>query len=231
MLTVKHGSFTLVELMVSLAIIAIVSLGGISGYVALRDMQVIEQETESFSTALGYAKNSSFVSKRTESATSVEFWVYGVGIDLTQIHGRKYSLFKVCDDNVVSYRKFNSLENPLYSVSGFNIDYTKDKCNGSSAVRFEESFDIDISGQIESVSCTAIGGQQVDYIVFESTTGKPHFYRNIGSGLTEILDIRYMQCLFEMGIQDRTIRITEGGSILIELTNVTYPDRNIDLSS
>ena len=204
----RFGAFTLVEMLLVMAILLILSTLSISAFMGLRRSIVLNETTTSFQQVVRNTQRAAMLLSRNAS----EKWMYGTGIDLRNIEGVDgyYTTFKWCSpfnnygedylniSYVYSTSKFPAynpklpLSNPLIGGTNgtFPISSEAEDCgitenflvaNGVYLVTRDE-----ISRQIKSpVSATlrnAAGGSdnKIAFIVFESISGRAFFYNDSG---------------------------------------------------
>jgi prepilin-type N-terminal cleavage/methylation domain-containing protein len=118
----KYSGFTMVEMLIVLAIIAILFATMVTSFRGVRDNLTLNDSAFSLAQDIRYAQRSSLFLKRAAN----ERWIYGIGIDFEKIRtDGTYKVFKWCapyDDYDVSIEQMTSelpgfVLDPAYAVN------------------------------------------------------------------------------------------------------------------
>lgn len=183
-----------------MVIVAVTLSMSLSAFFGLRTSMTVHQTIENLRSDVVYAQRSAMFLKRGAN----EKWIYGIGIsfkDLNKTNDHKYSLFKWCSQ-YPSYRD--------YGTELFSNAYSRTLlvCNSTSSGISPIKSEIKLLGNnlISTVSPSS-----VNYIIFESITGVPHFYRADGS----IDPATRVEIIMSMNKQAASLVLDENGSIYV----------------
>jgi type II secretory pathway pseudopilin PulG len=215
----KYSAFTLVEMLIVMAIL--VTLFGIiiSSFTGMKDSLSLSDATYTLAQDIRYAQRSSLFLKR----DSKERWIYGVGIDLNSsiINSTgSYPIFKWCSpfndyDANGDVRMISEL--PSYDPSLQFTDLITGKKNASIPTTYDSASDYcakcvgsnctspEVLNPLKGYGLTKLGnGIQVEFlnasgvvistgyprfILFESITGRAFFYNESGTLMNYYKDI------------------------------------------
>ncbi|MEA3357066.1 MAG: prepilin-type N-terminal cleavage/methylation domain-containing protein [Patescibacteria group bacterium] len=172
----NERAFTLIEMMIVLAIIVILIAISWSGFFELRTTMRLHQASENLKSDLVYAQRSAMFIKRKDK----DRWIRGIGVKLDGLDHdpMTYTIFKWCaSDDGGNYEDF-------YAVA-FGSIYEEDvSCSligdGEGLESLSGKEDVLVSnGGMTYVNSIDVGGS-ASYVVFEAVTGKPHFYNDTG---------------------------------------------------
>ena len=176
------AGFTLVELLTTMTIVAVILGLSASGFIGLRTTMILKQSAETMKSDIMYAKRAAMLVKREQG----EHWINGVGIDLASmsLEDNAYRMFKYCGDDD-TYHPFAN-EDIGYVISLVeNPPECYGSCESSGVSEFTSVPGYD-KVQPSSTTVNFLVDRSVRIIFFESPTGKLHLYDCDGSEI--ILD-------------------------------------------
>lgn len=193
----RYRGFTLVEMLLVMAIFIIVMAIGISSFSGVRDSSLTNELTLTIAQDIRDVQRSAMLLDRDRN----ERWLYGIGIDLSQIGTTgTYSTFKWCsrDDNYgdsletkgevpnynPSYLLNNGTNGKLLTGSGDNLD----SCPKGTNVQGLLSLGKKVQSQNYDSTYLCFPEPQVRYIVFEAVSGRAFFYDVNGFLLNYVRD-------------------------------------------
>lgn len=181
----KYQAFTLLEMLLVLAILSILGSVSISAFSGLQSSVSVNQETENISQDVRNLQRSSILLTRDEN----ERWLYGLGIDFSKYTDTgTYTLFKWCSpyDDYGATQTESDIPgydgNSLSSTDLPTADYSTDCSKGiglSRLVKYGETYitDMDLHPRIVS---RGYYDQPIAYVLFESISGRAFFYDKSG---------------------------------------------------
>lgn len=186
--------YTLIEMLIVLAIFIIITTIGFRSFYGLRDSIAMNEKILSLSQDFRYAQRSALFLER----GSNDRWVYGIGLDFsTLLSDGKYKLFKWCSpyDAYGNPQTRSNIPNfdPSFAIGGNNGKlpsgvYSTDCPKGvatndlsmlpNNGERNISEFVVDLPSSNNAIG--DIGGFPV-YILFESVSGRAFFYDSDGN--------------------------------------------------
>lgn len=190
----QYKAYTLVEMLVVLAIFIIIASIGFSSFYGLKDAISMNEKVLSISQDLRFAQRSALFLER----GSNEKWVYGIGLDFSTLNSDgKYKMFKWCSqfNEYGDTRTKGIVPNydKAFQIGGSNgaLPYTDyaENCNKGAATTeltmLPDNGERNVSGFTIDLPTTnnAVGdvGAWPAYIVFESVSGRAIFYDTTGT--------------------------------------------------
>ena len=197
-----YSGYTLAEVLVVLIIVIILGGLGLSAFGGLRDTVLVKQNIEDIKQDLQLIQQKAMLLEK----KSEEGWIYGIGIDFTEISEGKYTFFKWCSPFSVYGHKLTRSEILAYDDTrqigyqdidyGFNATLPVDDidpgglCNRGPV----QSYITHVSG-LEEGKLNAgfdISLNDASYVVFESVTGRVFLYKADGSPYNYDSDGEYL---------------------------------------
>lgn len=193
--TYNFSAYTLVEMLVVLAIFSIIALIGFASFYGFKDAVTLNEETLSLEQDIRYAQRAALFLER----KTTDRWLYGIGLDFSDLETTgKYNLFKWCSP-------FNDYGDPktkgdipnydtgtISAVNG-NIPvsaYSFTDCPLDSAVsqlsKLNDTGDSEISSNfsielpIQNYDVQAVSKSPPQYLLFEAVSGRAFFYDSTG---------------------------------------------------
>lgn len=188
----KYKAYTLLELLIVLAIFLILSTIGMSAFNGFRDTITLNEEIDELKQNIRSAQRASLFLER----QTTERWIYGIGLDFSQIENNgSYRMFKWC----APFNEFGDIRskqnvpnyNPSLQLSttngnlGISTPYSSTICEQglglSEIVRYgsgiDNAFGINFRPIIpDNNGVTGDIGNVPAYVLFESVSGKAFFY-------------------------------------------------------
>lgn len=188
----KYKAYTLLELLIVLAIFLILSTIGMSAFNGFRDTITLNEEIDELKQNIRSAQRASLFLER----QTTERWIYGIGLDFSQIENNgSYRMFKWC----APFNEFGDIRskqnvpnyNPSLQLSttngnlGISTPYSSTTCEQglglSEIVRYgsgiDNAFGINFRPIIpDNNGVTGDIGNVPAYVLFESVSGKAFFY-------------------------------------------------------
>ncbi len=198
----KNKGFTIIELIVVIAIFAVILGLSWSAFFGLQTSSFLNQSAENLAADVTYAQRAAILLKR----ESNDRWIQGIGVDLGGLsladpNSRKYNVIKWCDSSS-EYSDFNPNR---------QVDLPISSCSGVGSAGYAP-----VAGKMNlafpSSSLTFTPENNVQYIVFESITGMPHFYDKNRN------PISLSEARFLITKRNRNIRVTVKitGEVLVQ---------------
>lgn len=219
----SQRGFTLVEMLIAMAVI--VTLIGLSaaGYYGLRTTMILKQSTENLRSDIMYAKRASMLIKRETS----ENWIKGVGVDLASMHGEdpRYRIFKWCSSDII-YEEFDEEGGTPFSsiITALPSEYY----GTCESIGTSELVDVPAYGEISPVAkglnFRIIPTQNIRFIVFESPTGKIHFYTCTGE---EYVQQTSVSLIYQFNTRAYELEITTNGEVNVRSYDGEIPETNV----
>ncbi|MFH1547434.1 MAG: prepilin-type N-terminal cleavage/methylation domain-containing protein [bacterium] len=225
-LSSSSSGFTLVEMLVSMTIIALILGLSAAGYNGLRTTQILKQSAETLKSDIMYAKRSAMLIKRNEG----ENWINGVGIDLASMSMEEggYRLFKYCgeDTGYVDYStQYISNVVSLFDIEGGQTpappsDYYGD-CKTTETSEFtslpgylmvdkiSDTLQFLVSEYPESLI------NSVRFLFFESPTGEMHLYDCMGSEIDLTEEGGPLWLVYNLGSRYYQVKLNHNGEVQI----------------
>jgi len=179
--------FTLIEMLIVMAIFVILSAMGAGAFAGIRETTIIRQDVENLKQDIQLAKQKSMLLERGPN----ENWLYGIGIDFSEVDTTgEYRLFKWCSPFTDFGSPATTSELPGYSggeitiTNGYlPVETRTTSCSGqSSLVELAEYVDTSLSGGINIIGIPSIYPRTpAEYVVFEAVTGKAFLYDGTGA--------------------------------------------------
>jgi prepilin-type N-terminal cleavage/methylation domain-containing protein len=216
----KSQGFTLVEMLIGMAVIVVLMTLSASGYMGLRTTMILKQSTENLRSDIMYAKRASMLVKRADT----ENWVKGVGLDLASLHGDEpgYRIFKWCSDDVV----YEDFDDSLLSsiITGLPSSYYGDcESIGTSQLAIIPGYNY-LTPTGSGMDFKLFPSDQIRFIFFESPTGEIHFYDCDGVELDYDQPVSFY---YQLGSRAYELEITTNGEINIEGYDGEVPDNTV----
>lgn len=182
-----YSGYTLAEVLVVLMIVIILGALGASAFGGLRDTVLVKQNIEDIKQDLQLIQQKAMLLEKKDG----EGWIYGIGIDFTEIAQGKYTFFKWCSpfssygdkltrSEILAYddtKKIGDLvpsKGPNASLSIDDVD-TGGLCDRDISPSYLTSFSGLEDGKLNAGFDIALVGE-ASYVVFESVTGRVFLY-------------------------------------------------------
>lgn len=192
----KYSSYTLMEMLVVMAIFIILALIGFASFRGLKETIALNEQTLNLSQDIRMVQRAAMFLERNAN----ERWIYGIGIDFSDLGSEKtYRLFKWCSqyDSFGSARTRSELPNydEAFAVGGVNgnlpnsLNYVYKDCEigvadselvlftGETAYELEKNFVITFPASNNGIG--DVGGIPM-YLLFEAVSGRAFFYDDQG---------------------------------------------------
>jgi len=186
--------FSMVEMLVVIAITIILFAVTGSAFTGIRNSIALNEDVRLLAQDISWAQRSSMTLRREAG----EYWMYGIGVDLSQIENGNYTIFKWCseypdyDPSQAKLRGelpyFDEKKPILIGNGNLPIDMsgstiTKTSCNALTANTL-----VPVSGRgvtslnsIVKSKTEATSSKNPKYILFESVTGRAFMYDASGN--------------------------------------------------
>ncbi len=191
--TKSYSAFTLIEMLIVMAIVIVLFAVGISSTTGIMATYSSNNAISTIKDDLRYAQRSAMFLDRDFD----ENWIYGIGIDFTDINNGNYRLFKWCSAEPNYSPDIDEMNTELPSWDGgtnfedsnghlpgtkFNVE-AGSKCQNSyeETIEIKRKFTEATTKQIMQsdnimFSRVSVSGTTPSYIVYESMTGRAFIY-------------------------------------------------------
>ncbi|MFA5623229.1 MAG: type II secretion system protein [Candidatus Dojkabacteria bacterium] len=183
-----YSGYTLAEVLVVLMVIIILGALGASAFGGLRDSVLGKQNIEDIKQDLQLVQQKAMLLEK----KSDEGWIYGIGIDFTEIDQGKYTFFKWCSPFSAYGHKLTRSE---------ILAYDDDKNIGYNELNYGHNASLPVNDIVSGGLCNRGGGpsyitplsgleegklnagfnialkSDASYVVFESVTGRVFLYK------------------------------------------------------
>ena len=177
----KADGFTLVELLLVMSIISMLLLMGVGGFISMRNTQQLEQYSQTVFSEVRNQHRSSLLYNRELGET----WVWGNIVDVTGMtsgeNPPEVRIYKYCALAFGDFETYPKEGTPLPVEASNKDDSGSGRCNGTRALVLINK--LDISFTIGEVQAITDSGHEPAYIVFETLSGKVHYYDAAGTEL------------------------------------------------
>lgn len=210
----EEDGFSLVEILVVMTILAILAALTWSGFYGMRNAMILHQNAESVRGNIVSAQRSAMLLDR----DSGENWVRGIGIDLNSFVSKgTYTMFKWCSGGPF-YTNFDTNDSipTLYDSS----------CSGASEVlvAVDGNRNIGVIGGDLATWVDAKDPSQmlynVKYVVYESVTGRVHFYNEAG---TRIGNLEWLRITYDRANRYDSVVIESTGNVRLQTYDPNVP--------
>jgi type II secretory pathway pseudopilin PulG len=206
----QYSGYTLGEVLVVLMIVIILGSAGAFSFGGLRDSVLVKQGIEDIKQDLQLTQQKAMLIEKKEN----EWWIYGIGIDFTEISEGKYTFVKWCSpfstyghaitrSEIIAYDKESSIGTNLAGGLGLNAVLPVSPldpsgfCNdrgqsymtnmpGLEEGKLTAGFDIGLLSSGDEAHVTA------SYVVFEAVTGRVFLYDEEGVPISYMSDGTYL---------------------------------------
>lgn len=182
----KENAFTLIELLIVMAVFAMLISLGLSGFSSLKKVQQLEQAGQNMYAVLRDQQRQAMLFERQLD----ENWIWGTVVSFEELRtgGSKILLYKYCAPS--STVEFNSYPKESDNLPTSAKDSNR-KCTRTTAGLTRMSSQ-DLFIDLPEFTAKLVGGSDVTYIVFETVSGKIHYYSSNGSALSLTSDVEVL---------------------------------------
>lgn len=216
---IDEKGFSLVELLIVMAIIGTLFLLSWNAFYGLRKTMQLKQVSENMRSELRYTQRSAMFVRRSPN----ENWVNGVGIDLTGMLDNDgkltYTVFKWCSSSP-TYVDYDSQVLLFQSIIN-NGEATYGDCRGATSEfsAIESKEDVYVGGEELNF---ALGynnvlpdtSSEARFIIFEAVTGFPHFFNADGQEMN-MTNIDRIQIAFYLSGSSNGVEVYKNSDILL----------------
>jgi type II secretory pathway pseudopilin PulG len=204
----QYSGYTLGEVLVVLMIVIILGSAGAFSFGGLRDSVLVKQGIEDIKQDLQLTQQKAMLIEKKEN----EWWIYGIGIDFTEISEGKYTFIKWCSpfptyghpitrSEIIAYDKENAIgatlstgDNAILPVSTLDPSGFCDSREQSYITNMPglEEGKLNAGFDIGLLSSEDEGHVTASYVVFEAVTGRVFLYDENGVPTNYMSDGTYL---------------------------------------
>jgi prepilin-type N-terminal cleavage/methylation domain-containing protein len=188
-------AFTLVEMLIVMAIISVVAIVGAGGFLSLQKIQIREQALSNIQSDFEYAKTSALLNKRLQG----EGWVWAIGIDLrnwssSEVEDRgiamdEYSMVKLCAGTPGYSTPDFEIVDPIFIMDAPDgrVNTSKKLCStGAQEIIGFEGKVGNIHERVGDIlAVTSESYDEIAFVFFETITGKLHIITKDGDEISD----------------------------------------------